>query len=317
MRRDELFPDHRPTGRAYDPDLRPAILGGDGDENRRPPDDAWPGDWGADLSGTPPDLPPEGAIRRALGVPADPRLKWPGSGSRWGVPLAAAAAVAVVALFVVGVVVVPSLRGSSGDTVAPGPASGVAQPVATSVSTGPASAVPGAVPVAAAGPTASAEGFRVYVVGQVRHPGVVSLPAGSRVEDALDAAGGATARADLTVINLARKVVDGEQITVVKPGQKPPLSQSDPGADGAAAGGADGAAGSGTGSGVASADDPVDLNTATAAQFDTLPGIGPVMAARIVAWRQQNGEFKTVDDLNQVSGIGDATMARLRPLVRV
>jgi competence protein ComEA len=162
--------------------------------------------------------------------------------------------------------------------------------------------------------------FRVYVVGQVRNPGVVTLVAGSRVEDAVQAVGGATETADLAVMNLARRVVDGERIVVPKPGEKVPTA--DPGLDPAGAGGA-GAAGSGsgadTGGGGAGAAPgaPIDLNTATVAQLDALPGVGPVIAGRIVAWRQENGRFTTVDDLSEVQGIGDATMARLRPMVRV
>jgi competence protein ComEA len=176
--------------------------------------------------------------------------------------------------------------------------------------------------VAAGGPigtqasTASDAGqVRVYVVGQVRRPGVVTLPVGARVEDAVQAVGGAGAKADLAVMNLARKVVDGERIVVPRPGEKLAATDpiADPGADpvtGAATGGAGGATAPGPGA-------PVDLNTATVAQLDALPGVGPVIAARIIAWRQENGRFSTVDDLSEVQGIGDATMTKLRPLVRV
>jgi competence protein ComEA len=159
---------------------------------------------------------------------------------------------------------------------------------------------------------ASAGQFRVYVVGQVRHPGVVTLAPGARVEDAVQAVGGATAKADLAVMNLARRVIDGERIIVPRPGEKLPTDEpvADPGAGAAASAGAGDSGGAVPGA-------PVDLNSATVAQLDALPGVGPVIAGRIVAWRQENGRFATVDDLSEVQGIGDATMAKLRPLVRV
>lgn len=137
----------------------------------------------------------------------------------------------------------------------------------------------------------------VHVVGQVAAPGVVELPAGSRVADAVEAAGGATAGADLAAVNLARVLVDGEQVVVPAPGQAAPAA-----AAGAGGGGGDGL---------------VDLNTADAAELDTLPGIGPVLADRIVAWRAEHGRFTTVDELAEVSGIGPALLSRLRDLVRV
>jgi competence protein ComEA len=151
--------------------------------------------------------------------------------------------------------------------------------------------------------TASAAVVLVHVVGQVRHPGVVRLPAGSRVEQALAAAGGATSTADLVRVNLARPVVDGEQIVVPKPGQ--PIE--------GAAGSLAGAAAPGVGATPA----PVDLNTAGLAELDTLPGVGPVLAQRILDWRSQNGRFSTVDELGEVSGIGEKVLENLRPLVRL
>jgi competence protein ComEA len=152
----------------------------------------------------------------------------------------------------------------------------------------------------------------VHVVGQVRHAGVVRLPAGARVEQALEAAGGATARADLVRVNLARPVVDGEQIVVPKPGEPIVGAAAAPGIG---SGGSTGATGSSQGP--ASPQSPVDLNTATLVQLDGLPGVGPVLAQRILDWRSQNGRFSTVDELGEVSGIGDKVLERLRPLVRV
>lgn len=135
----------------------------------------------------------------------------------------------------------------------------------------------------------------VDVAGRVRRPGLVTLPAGSRVADALRAAGGALPGTDLTSLNLARKVVDGEQIVVGGPGvAAAPPSAGSPGPS-----------------------NPIDLNTATVADLDQLPGVGPVLAQRIVDWRTTHGGFTSVSQLRQVTGIGDSKYADLQPLVRV
>ena len=166
-----------------------------------------------------------------------------------------------------------------------------------------------------AAPTASSSGARsatpssrlvVDVVGKVHHPGVYQLPDGARVDDALHAAGGALPGVDLSPLNLARKLSDGEQIAVGVPGAGP--------APGAPAAGAPAA---GTGPAAASTSSPVDLNTATLAQLDTLPGVGPVLAQRIVDWRTAHGRFDSVDQLRDVTGIGDSRFADLKPLVTV
>ena len=143
----------------------------------------------------------------------------------------------------------------------------------------------------------------VHVVGQVRRPGVVRLPVGSRVLDAVQAAGGETSEADLSYINLARLVADGEQIVVPKPGESIP---------------APGAPGTGQGSsGMGSAGSLIDLNSADASALDTLPGVGPVLAQRILDWRAQHGRFSSVDELGEVTGIGDKLLAQIRPKVTV
>jgi competence protein ComEA len=146
----------------------------------------------------------------------------------------------------------------------------------------------------------------VHVVGQVNRPGLVRLPAGSRVADAIEAAGGARRGADLAALNLARLVVDGEQVHVPKPGEAPAAGGTGvPGAaGGVSAGGAGGAGGP-----------LVSLNTADVAALDTLPGVGPVLAQRIVDWRTEHGRFTSVDELGEVSGIGDKLMSQLRPKV--
>lgn len=146
----------------------------------------------------------------------------------------------------------------------------------------------------------------VHVVGEVREPGLVTVPVGARVADALAAAGGTTRRADAAGLNLARAVVDGEQIRVPRPGEAVPAPGAAPdGADGSTTGGA-----SSTSPGGA-----VSLNSATAADLEVLPGIGPALAGRIVAWREENGPFTSVDELDEVSGIGPSVLAQVRDLV--
>jgi competence protein ComEA len=145
----------------------------------------------------------------------------------------------------------------------------------------------------------------VYVSGRVRHPGVVSLASGSRVQDALKAAGGALPRSDLTSINLAQLLADGEQILVAKVGAGSSVSAGSPGA------------GPGGGAGGRSGGAVVDINTGDVTALDSLPGVGPVLAQRIVDWRTAHGRFTSVDELDEVSGIGDKLMAEIRPHVRV
>jgi competence protein ComEA len=151
-------------------------------------------------------------------------------------------------------------------------------------------------PGASASPTDQPD-LVVHVVGEVRVPGLVRLPPGSRVSDAIEAAGGLRKGGSSGGLNLARPLVDGEQVDVARDAATAP-----PGAAGGATGGPS---------------RPVDLNTATVADLDTLPGVGPVMAARILDWRTQHGRFASVDQLREVSGIGDRTFERLAPLVTV
>lgn len=150
----------------------------------------------------------------------------------------------------------------------------------------------------------------VHVTGLVRSPGLVRLPAGSRVADAIEQAGGVTRRRAEGSVNLARVLADGEQIVVA---DAPP-----PGAGGSVAGGA-AVGGSAVGGSAATAGAGVilDLNAATLEQLDGLPGVGPVLAGRILQWRTTHGRFRSVDELGEVSGIGDAILGQLRPLVRV
>ncbi len=148
----------------------------------------------------------------------------------------------------------------------------------------------------------------MHVVGQVVRPGLVRLRPGARLADAIAAAGGARPVADLAALNLARLVIDGEQIRVPRPGEAPAPGSGMAGPPGS--GGGAGGPGSPSGSGA-----PVSLNSADVAALDSLPGVGPVLAQRIIDWRTQHGRFTSVDELGEVSGIGDKLLAQLRPKV--
>lgn len=142
----------------------------------------------------------------------------------------------------------------------------------------------------------------VDIAGKVRRPGIATLPAGSRVVDALRAAGGARKGVNLTALNLARVLMDGEQIVVgvpapsgvAAPAASSPLAAT-PGAPATL----------------------VNLNSADQALLETLPGVGPVTALAILAWRTENGAFSAVDELLEVSGIGEATLAEMAPFVTI
>ncbi|WP_422114740.1 helix-hairpin-helix domain-containing protein [Brachybacterium sp. UNK5269] len=151
----------------------------------------------------------------------------------------------------------------------------------------------------------------VHVSGAVGSPGVVRLPAGSRVDDALQAAGGPTPEADLAAVNLARPLTDGEQIHVPTPGEEPPVAAAGAGEGSAPPEPAGGAAGGERGGG------PIDLNTASATELEELPGVGPAIAQRILEHRESNGPFTSVDGLLEVSGIGPATLEKIRPQATV
>lgn len=145
----------------------------------------------------------------------------------------------------------------------------------------------------------------VHLVGEVREPGVVELAAGARVFDAVEAAGGPTDRADLTVLNLARQISDGEQIEVFD--RETAALMRETGQSLPGAGGADSLTAAGGDSG-----GTVNINTASAEQLTQLSGIGPALAQRIVEWREANGRFESVDQLTEVSGIGAKTLERFR-----
>jgi competence protein ComEA len=186
-----------------------------------------------------------------------------------------------------------SSRPMSGIGITPSP--GMASPFDVTASTA------GAVPSAADTASPASGRLVVDVAGKVRHPGIVELPAGSRVIDAIRAAGGARPHVDLSSINLARLLVDGEQILV----GVAPVSPSDPFLGDP----------SSTATGLPST--PINLNTATEPELESLPGVGPVTAAAILEWRAEHGAYTSVDELLEIDGIGDATLADLAPLVTV
>ena len=152
----------------------------------------------------------------------------------------------------------------------------------------------------------------VSVVGLVTKPGLVTLAPGARIADAVSAAGGALDGADMLGLNLARHLADGEQVVV---GISTPAGQ--PSALGSSVSGGPSRAPAGPTPTSGKAAEPLDLNTATVEQLDALPGVGPVTAAAIVAWRDANGKFASVDQLGEVDGIGTARLEKLRALVRV
>lgn len=143
-----------------------------------------------------------------------------------------------------------------------------------------------------------AQDIHIFIDGEVATPGVVTVPDGARLTDVVDAAGGFTDEADYSVLNLAARIGDGENITI------PSVSHdADPV--------------SSAGISIPASGAPMNLNTATISQLDELPGIGEVLAGRIVAYRDEHGPFDTVDDLVDVEGISSRMVDELRPLVTV
>jgi competence protein ComEA len=218
--------------------------------------------------------------------------------------VAVLAVVAALALAVTAWVTVrarPTVTAVPQAHTSPGAVSGGAAAGLTGRSEGAAS--PGG--TSATAPTTGAPGAAggsvvVDVSGKVRRPGVATLPAGSRVVDAIRQAGGARPGVDLTSLNLARVLVDGEQILVGVPAASGVAASSSSSAGGTA--------GASSGDGAL-----VNLNTATLEQLDGLPGVGPVTAQKILDWRTAHGAFTAIDELLEVDGIGDKTLADMAP----
>jgi competence protein ComEA len=256
---------------------------------------------------------PPGAERAVAVEPVAARGRW----ADWS--LSPRAAVVLAAAIVVVAVVVILLGSRSGVSGADAEGGGGALTMTGAPSAG-ASSVPGDRAGVRASASASPPPVIVHVVGAVQRPGVVSLGAGGRVSVAIERAGGATPEADLARLNLARVVADGERLYVPRVGETdiPEALGVHPGAAaGAPAGTAAGASPPRPDGGAGTAGAVVDLNAADQAALETLPGIGPSLAGRILAWREQHGRFSAVEDLLDVSGIGDGRFADLRDRVRV
>jgi competence protein ComEA len=203
-----------------------------------------------------------------------------------------------------------------------------APPVETTLPTAGAPAATAADTVAAAGAPAAngaaaststtAPDLVVQAAGAIAEPGVYRLPAGARVDDLVEAAGGLTSEADADRVNLAAPIGDGERVWVPAHGEvEVPAVVAGTGGGASSSGGGASPGGGGGGAGATEASGPIDLNTATADELDRLPGVGPATATAILAYRDEHGRFGSVEELLEVRGIGDAKLEQLRPLVRV
>jgi len=259
----------------------------------------------------PPTVPVPGRHASRRRVPVTDRVPVPdplrrrvalGPGQLAVVALLVAAALGVTCWWVVrssaATTAVPAALQTSPLGLPSGAPSGAASPMAA----GSLGAVPAA-GTALSSASSSAADVTVDVEGRVRHPGIVVLPTGDRVVDAIKAAGGIPRRGVLRGINLAAVLTDGQQLMIGAVGGAPATAAS-VGPEGPDPTGADSAPTS-----------RISLNSATAEQLDTIPGVGPVTAQSILTWRQQNGRFTSVDELMEVDGIGPATLAKIEPYV--
>ncbi|WAC57964.1 ComEA family DNA-binding protein [Gordonia sp. SL306] len=242
-------------------------------------------------------------------------LDEPGPRRRFAVAPPAAIALILVGIVACSVAGFSLLRGGSGDATTP---------VAFPMSAGPTSsaAAPAASVASAGSSPPAAEELVVSVVGLVHRPGLVRLHGQPRVADAIDRAGGARRGADLLSLNLAQRLSDGDQILVGYAGSGGRMSirsavVGPSGPTGASGPPSSANGGPASSSPTAGAAGKVDLNTATEAQLDELPGVGPVTAKAIIAWREAHGRFGSVEQLGEVDGIGPARLAKLRDLVIV
>jgi competence protein ComEA len=264
----------------------PAVTAGDAAAGR-PDDPADPGPAAPATPQEPLDLSPFAA--RPPDEPPWRRLVAPLVGRLGATPSALAGG--AVANAVVVVVLVVTVRATSGSSPRPE----LSLPLAAGAAGrgGPRAGGAGGAPGAPAAPTAG-EPVVVHVAGAVAHPGLQRLQDGARVGDALTAAGGPAPDADTDAVNLAAKVADGDRVYVPRRGEAPPPAAAGP-----------------------TAPAILDINAATAEQLDALPGVGPSLAAAIVEYRRQHGRFRSVPELLEVPGIGDAKLGAIRPKVRV
>jgi competence protein ComEA len=198
-----------------------------------------------------------------------------------------------------GIAVLVSAFSSAGVTTTIAPAPSAASGTGTGTGTGTAHSA-SAPPSSTGTAPGSAVALFVHILGAVAKPGLYQLHDGARAVDAVAAAGGFTAEADRQQLNLARLVSDGEQIYV------PKVGEAGSGPPGSSAVGGAGAVGG-----------KVNINTASESDLETLPRVGPTMAKRIIAWREANGRFATIEDLMSVTGIGEKTFAELKDLVTI
>lgn len=238
-----------------------------------------------------PVLPPRPSPPRSVGESLAAWLAWFGLARL----LLAALSVGVVAAGAVWL-----LRAPAPDTV-------TSLPVAEGAGVAPSTLPPPTAPPTTAPAATVPQPIVVHVAGAVNHPGVFTLPPGSRANAAVEAAGGAAPDGELDGLNLATLLIDGQRVYVPAVGEVDPavldeMAVAAPPGDGSVAPGPPA---------------PVDLNRATAAELEQLPGVGPATAAAIVDDRDRNGPYATVDDLDRVSGIGPAKLAAIRDLVTV